>query len=205
MRKFYICIILFLVYLIVPAEAAKVYLKNGKVVEGKIVDKDDRYVYVETDGMEVPYRHQEISTILDDELEASKPKGAVIEVLDSQSWVDTIIKKATYPDMSEKKLRMIVNFMEVSGMTRSMQKNVQEVIDGAPEKSQVELRELLDVKEILQTLIPIYDKHFTEFELFELVRFYQTSAGKKVVEISPQLMEEAIDAALEYFKEKLAQ
>lgn len=50
-------------------------------------------------------------------------------------------------------------------------------------------------------IIPIYDKHFTETEIDDLVKFYNTPAGKKMIEKMPLIMQESMSAGRIWGKE----
>ena len=52
----------------------------------------------------------------------------------------------------------------------------------------------VDTRGILDELAPVYEKHFTPAELAELVKFYQTPVGRKLVQIQPQLNRDALKA-----------
>ena len=41
-------------------------------------------------------------------------------------------------------------------------------------------------------VIPIYDKYYTESEIQQLISFYQTSLGQKVITTMPQIMQESM-------------
>lgn len=43
-------------------------------------------------------------------------------------------------------------------------------------------------------LVPIYEKHFSPSEIEELVTFYESPVGKKLMALQPQIMQETIDA-----------
>ena len=42
-------------------------------------------------------------------------------------------------------------------------------------------------RELLDSFVPFYDKHFTHEEIKELVQFYQSSTGQRLIEVTPQL------------------
>jgi hypothetical protein len=48
---------------------------------------------------------------------------------------------------------------------------------------------------IEQSIYPIYDKAFTEKELADLVAFYKSDTGQKVMVMMPQLMSESMEVA----------
>jgi uncharacterized protein len=66
------------------------------------------------------------------------------------------------------------------------------------QKFRKRLMETVDYgKYIQESLYPIYDKVYTEQELKDLIAFYGTPTGKKVIETMPQLFAEAQTAARE--------
>ena len=51
----------------------------------------------------------------------------------------------------------------------------------------------VDYDELVQKLIPVYSKHFTEQEIVDLLKFYNTSTGKKMIEKTPTILEESME------------
>jgi len=45
---------------------------------------------------------------------------------------------------------------------------------------------------LMDQMIPVYDKYLTDKEIRELIAFYQTDTGKKVIEALPKITSEAI-------------
>jgi hypothetical protein len=52
--------------------------------------------------------------------------------------------------------------------------------------------------ELVDLVIPIYDKYYTREEIQELTHFYQTPVGQKTIQVLPKLSAEAIDAGQEW-------
>ena len=52
--------------------------------------------------------------------------------------------------------------------------------------------------ELVDLVIPIYDKYYTHAEIQELMRFYQSPVGQKTIKVLPKLSAEAIDAGQEW-------
>lgn len=60
------------------------------------------------------------------------------------------------------------------------------------------LPQVVDYKKYIEeSIYPLYDKFFTEQELHDLVAFYRTPTGQKVVDTMPQLFAESIRVARE--------
>lgn len=52
--------------------------------------------------------------------------------------------------------------------------------------------------ELIDLVIPIYDKYYTRDEIQELTHFYQSPVGQKTIKVLPKLSAEAIDAGQEW-------
>lgn len=50
--------------------------------------------------------------------------------------------------------------------------------------------------ELLEKMVPLYAKHFTEAELDELLAFYRSPIGRKTTETMPGLMQESMELAV---------
>ena len=51
---------------------------------------------------------------------------------------------------------------------------------------------------LMDRVVPLYDKHYTQNEIQELIRFYQTPLGKKVSALRPQMAQETMVVAEEW-------
>jgi len=61
-----------------------------------------------------------------------------------------------------------------------------------PEKFWVEFRKELNADELVNQIIPIYDKHLTHAEVKELIKFYETPVGKKMITVMPAITAESM-------------
>lgn len=55
------------------------------------------------------------------------------------------------------------------------------------------MNETIGYKAIEKDLIEVYQKNFTEAEQLQLIEFYQSPAGKKLVNLQPKLYQEAAE------------
>ena len=83
------------------------------------------------------------------------------------------------------------------------------VIEGS-QRVNARLKELLPqrinwAETMEQIFYPIYDKHFTEEELKDLVAFYKSPTGQKAIEVMPDLLKESLEKASELMNPKLMQ
>jgi len=57
-----------------------------------------------------------------------------------------------------------------------------------------------NIPNLIDLMIPIYDKHLTDEEIKGLLAFYESELGKKVIKLTPQLMKEGMAAGRELGK-----
>jgi len=50
------------------------------------------------------------------------------------------------------------------------------------------------IDDLVTMLAPVYEKHMTEADLNEVIKFYSTPAGKKLAEKTPAIMQESMTA-----------
>lgn len=58
-----------------------------------------------------------------------------------------------------------------------------------------------DMNEFIEMVIPIYERHFTHDEIEQLIAFYESPIGKKLIKVQPQITIESMTAGQEWAKE----
>lgn len=123
-------------------------------------------------------------------------------------------------EVSPEKTKQIEHLMELTGARnlglefgKIMTQQIYQVLKSA--KPQTPERAFLIIEEetngmmaqespgLLASLVPIYDRHFTEAELKQMVAFYQTDLGKKTIAVMPMVMKESL-AAGQVWGQKMA-
>lgn len=67
------------------------------------------------------------------------------------------------------------------------------------EEATAVVRERIESGDALYSVLyPVYEKHFNIFELSQLVDFYQSPLGQKLVRVSPQLLTESLSLGREW-------
>ena len=61
-----------------------------------------------------------------------------------------------------------------------------------------------DANEFMNMLVPIYDKHFTHDDIKQLIKFYESPVGKKLLKATPTMAQETA-AAGQKWGEKLGE
>jgi len=61
-----------------------------------------------------------------------------------------------------------------------------------PEKFWQDLRQSLNINEMLEAMVPVHAKYFTHEEVKELIRFYDSPVGRKLTEVTAKISEESM-------------
>lgn len=109
------------------------------------------------------------------------------------------------PYAGMKKKDLILKFIDVFGTRKSMNVNFNQMMKSLPANQVDIFQRTFKVEEIIQELIPLYDKHFTEGDLKALIDFYSTSIGRKLVDTIPVIMNESVDVSAKYFEAHMQQ
>ncbi len=198
MRNFLIFI--FLILLSTSVYAETINLKNGQTITGKILEKDAQSIKVDSNGMTMTYYMDEIKDIDGKSAEAPAPVKSV-QPIKTPAVTDA---KTSLEDPKEKRA-LIIKFIDVFGTRTVMAQNFDMMINALKEqKPQMasQFRERVKVDEIIEKLIPLYDKHFTSQELKTYIDFYSSPMGQKLITNISEIMKESIQVSAEYIKEK---
>lgn len=63
---------------------------------------------------------------------------------------------------------------------------------GATDAQIAEVKKEFNVDQLVDLLVPVYQKQFTEEDVKAFLEFYQSPAGKKMVEKQPAIMQESM-------------
>ena len=163
-----------------------IFLKNGKMIKGEILEDSDSGINVKQDGqVQTIYRYQILRIVKDGE--------DVFGLTEQEKEAE---KKAA------EKRELVLRLMEANKARENINIVFQQIISEAPEETREELKKIFKTDEIIERVVPIYEKYYTIDELREIVNFYKSPAGSKHVRISPTIMEETLRSAFEYFQEK---
>jgi hypothetical protein len=76
----------------------------------------------------------------------------------------------------------------------------QRALPQVPTEVWEKLRSKIDAKSLVESVIPIYSNHYTDKEILELIEFYQTPLGQKVISESSAILSESMAAGQEWGK-----
>jgi hypothetical protein len=195
------------------AFAEKIYLEGGKVVDGKILDKSNGQIKIDVKGTVVTYYLDEVERI-EGEAIGSSPVTAppsVLPLLDKAETKKDLTKEED-PFLKAKKdlnlavmdkRELVLRYMEVTGVKGQMTKSFAEIVQQAPEEKKRNLKKVLRSEDVLEELVPVYAQYFTEKDLQELIKFYESDLGQKILKTAPLILKESAEKSLQYFQGKI--
>ncbi|MCL1139059.1 DUF2059 domain-containing protein [Shewanella pneumatophori] len=72
------------------------------------------------------------------------------------------------------------------------------MVPNAPESFWSDYMAEFDSEALVELTVPIYQKYLTEEEVLALNAFYDTPAGKKLIKVQPQIMQESMMAGQQW-------
>ncbi len=224
-NKFYFCwLFLSLLFLPTLGRAEIIHLKNGQTIEGTIVEENEKEIKINMRGVVLSYDADEIesketgSAIGRASSPQSLPSQPSVEVYSPTSTSSTptlvpatpsstkpIIERGSSADFSDllSKEELILNLIAASGTKENMNKLITNLMSQVPAQEAQALQSMFNVDEIMAQLIPIYSQYFTDSELKELTLFYKSPLGRKLLEVTPKIMQDSTDATAAYFQNKM--
>lgn len=187
MNKYSAVFILGLLLLGTSSWADIVYLKDGRVFEGKIVDKNSYSIKIEVNGNVEFFYSGQVDRIVED-----KKMGQEVKVT-----------AADFTDIPQSKVDAIIHLVQGNGLAATLQRSVEDAIKNSPEDRREEFKRIFNFDEILKILIPIFDTYYNEAEINELIKIYQMPVRQKEIKNTPPIMRESMEAIVKYVQEKV--
>jgi hypothetical protein len=109
------------------------------------------------------------------------------------------------------KLQDIRRLLEVTGSSKIGEQAFNQIVNSfkqtmtnVPAEFWTEAIKGFKPDELVDLIVPIYDKYLTHKDIKDLIKFYDTPVGKKFVSVQPQIMQESM-AAGQQWGQQLAQ
>ncbi len=185
----------------ITAFAATVNLTDGRVVQGEILKQDGQSLQINVDGVAMTYYADEIKDI-DGKPLAAAPKAVVPAVAPAKPAAQS---KAVSTNVSPEKKALILKFIDVFGTRQALINNFELMLNQIekekPDEAQ-KIRQRVKVEEIIERLLPIYDRNFSAEDLQGFIAFYGSAQGQKLIKTIPELMQESVQESIKYMEEK---
>jgi hypothetical protein len=185
--------------------AATIDLVDGRVVQGDIIKKDSKTLQINVDGVTMTYYADEIKDVDGQSFAAQEAATPAALPEAAANPVSTPQTQTPEDTAEQEKKELILKFIDVFGTRKALASNfelmLRQIGKEKPEEAQ-KIREVVKVDEIIDRLIPIYDRHFTAEDLKAFIAFYGSPEGQKLIVTIPLLMKESVQESVKYMQEK---
>ena len=184
------------------AFAETINFKTGRSVQAKILEKEATSIKADVNGMTMTYYADEIKDIDGKALDGSA------SVADSPTPSITATKITPAGGIKEdrnEKRALILKFIDVFGTRNAMTKNFDTLMNALAEQKPKDakvIREKFKIDEVIERIIPLYDKYFTSEELKTYIEFYSSPKGQKLITNIGSVMKDTVDVGTKYLNEK---
>ncbi|ASK31842.1 hypothetical protein CEY12_17785 [Chryseobacterium sp. T16E-39] len=115
---------------------------------------------------------------------------------------------STFSQVKESKIKELIILTEVDKLaSQEVKQNIgkyQKAYPGASNKFWEEFLKEMSPEKFADLYAPIYSEYYTESEIDDLIKFYNTSAGKKMMEVTPLILKEGMKAGEKMGKETVS-
>ncbi len=108
-------------------------------------------------------------------------------------------------DVPPEKRKEIEKLLRLTGMEKLMGQMETQMIASlkaqmpqVPELFWTKFQQKMNTRELVEKIIPIYDKYYSTEDIKAVNAFYETPAGQKLLSTLPQVMQEAIKVGQEW-------
>ena len=184
-------------------QAATVHLADGRIVLGDIVKQDSKSLQVIADGVTMTYYADEIKDVDGQPFGQIRPaSGSPAAQLEAASSANGVSASAVIdPD----KKALILKFIDVFGTRQALTNNfemmLKQIEKDKPAEAQ-KIRDRVKIDEIIDRLLPVYDRNFSSEDLKAFIAFYGSDEGRKLITTMPELLKESVQESIKYMKEK---
>lgn len=107
---------------------------------------------------------------------------------------------ATAPTTKEQDIRKLLDLTGTREMVEQMKTlmvaQVQQGAEGLSTEMVQELLAAMKPEDLIESMIPVYEQHFTAAEIKQLLAFYQSPVGKKVITEMPEIMKQSSERGI---------
>jgi hypothetical protein len=187
------------------AQADSVKLKNGTTVEGKIVEQTDKGIKLDIGGVTLTYYTDEVESVVKAPASPEAPAAQAPAADPAPAEAAAVQPSAPQADELDglSKEQLIRKFVAIYGVKENMQANFDQMAKTLKPEQVRDFQNSIKVDEIIEQLLPVYDKHFSEGDLKAYIRFYASAEGKKLVTSLPLLMQDSVGVSMKYLESHL--
>ena len=125
------------------------------------------------------------------------------------SIVSVTLNAAPVDNVDPAKEKSIRNLLEITGMPKLAEQMMSQMLDGMAKSTPSVSNEIwdrfkkkLNPNELVDLMIPVYDKYYTQADVDGMVAFYRTPLGQKVIATLPAVSRDSMQIGQEWGSEK---
>ena len=131
-------------------------------------------------------------------------------VIFAETSEDIITKSAKQSDINIKKLSdnkrtLVIELLQLVKAKEQSQQVLDSMIQTMPLDVQATFKEALNADEMMKLVIPVYERYLTVDDLKNVIAFYRSPAGKKLLEAQPKIMKDSMIVMKVYVQKKLSE
>ena len=111
----------------------------------------------------------------------------------------------THAEISPEKRKEVEKMLRLTGMEKLMTQMKSQMLAGlqkqlseVPQDFWEKFEQKMDIRELIEKIIPLYDKYYTIEDLKAVNAFYESPAGQKVLANLPRIMQESMKIGQEW-------
>ncbi|PSL35030.1 DUF2059 domain-containing protein [Chitinophaga ginsengisoli] len=119
----------------------------------------------------------------------------ILAILICLTFINNAFSQTT-PTPKEKKIREMLELVGSGKLgvqvAQQMLTNFQERFTTVPAEFWDKMKANINADDLINLTLPVYAKYYTEEDLDQIIAFYKTPAGRKVIEVTPQIVQESM-------------
>ena len=107
--------------------------------------------------------------------------------------------------LSEDKRTLVIELLQLVSAKKQSQQVLDSMIQTMPVDVQSSFKEALNADEMMKLVIPVYERYLTVDDLKNVISFYRSSAGKKLLDAQPKIVKDSMIVMKVYVQKKLSE
>jgi len=188
-----------LLFFVFSADADVLYLRNGTSVEGDIVFQERDFVTIKVGGRMQQYVTDTIRFIEKD------GEYIYLDEEKDQPEVGVELESASPSDAGEsfESLALLDELIQLMGIREKIESQLDKALSRLPLEQRGIVEEAIDINEIVEKTKSVYEKYYSIKELKELVEFYRSETGQKLLNVTENFSRDVMGVMAEYLRSKL--
>jgi len=119
----------------------------------------------------------------------------------------TSAKQTSFVDVKKKseiKRALVCELLQLVNAKQQSQEVLNSMIKMMPSDICDSFKKALNADEMMELVIPVYEKYLTIDDLKSMIKFYKSPAGKKLLEAQPKIMKDSMIVMKVYVQKKLS-